>query len=223
MQRLVFSSFQPKALGLQAYLLARFCPPLPACLLVLFLRHIFLRVGGESGAELPQLGSLLGGTSPFSSLPFLFLKKTKNPLKKPVSLPIYLLLQGRALKLVKRERVGALLLRGESSQMSRAREPLPPGPEGPAHAAPAENSFLISLPRGKLPERFFCKKKKKIQLRRCNLAWEAAGWGWWDKKKKKSYVTLLPSPVFTSVFHMFPERDGCSLCLLSWPSVYCSF
>ncbi|XP_053263368.1 myoD family inhibitor domain-containing protein isoform X1 [Podarcis raffonei] len=33
--------------------------------------------------------------------------------------------------------------------MSQAREPLPSGPEGPERAAPAENSFLISLPREK--------------------------------------------------------------------------
>ncbi|XP_044279020.1 myoD family inhibitor domain-containing protein isoform X1 [Varanus komodoensis] len=31
--------------------------------------------------------------------------------------------------------------------MSQAREPLPPGPEGPERAAPAESSLLISLPR----------------------------------------------------------------------------
>ncbi|XP_060100533.1 myoD family inhibitor domain-containing protein [Heteronotia binoei] len=47
------------------------------------------------------------------------------------------------------EGVRALLLRGESWQMSQVRDPLPPGPEGPAHAAPVENSFLISLPREK--------------------------------------------------------------------------
>ncbi|XP_043351245.1 myoD family inhibitor domain-containing protein isoform X2 [Dermochelys coriacea] len=37
--------------------------------------------------------------------------------------------------------------RGESWQMSQAREPLPPGPEGPAPAAPTECSLLLSLPR----------------------------------------------------------------------------
>lgn len=38
---------------------------------------------------------------------------------------------------------------GESWQMSQVRELLPSGPEGPARAAPAASSFLISLPRGK--------------------------------------------------------------------------
>ncbi|XP_026504528.1 myoD family inhibitor domain-containing protein [Terrapene carolina triunguis] len=33
--------------------------------------------------------------------------------------------------------------------MSQAREPLPPGPEGPAPAAPTERSLLVSLPREK--------------------------------------------------------------------------
>ncbi|CAI5785409.1 Hypothetical predicted protein [Podarcis lilfordi] len=36
--------------------------------------------------------------------------------------------------------------------MSQAREPLPSGPEGPERAAPAESSFLISLPRAQ-PQR----------------------------------------------------------------------
>ncbi|KAM9169676.1 myoD family inhibitor domain-containing protein isoform 2-T2 [Pangshura tecta] len=33
--------------------------------------------------------------------------------------------------------------------MSQAREPLPPGPDGPAPAAPTERSLLVSLPREK--------------------------------------------------------------------------
>uniref|UniRef100_A0A8D0L2K5 MyoD family inhibitor domain containing n=1 Tax=Sphenodon punctatus TaxID=8508 RepID=A0A8D0L2K5_SPHPU len=41
------------------------------------------------------------------------------------------------------------ITRCASWQMSQVREPLPPGPERPKQAAPAESSFLISFPREK--------------------------------------------------------------------------
>ncbi|XP_054845053.1 myoD family inhibitor domain-containing protein isoform X2 [Eublepharis macularius] len=44
--------------------------------------------------------------------------------------------------------------------MSRARETLPPGPEGPARAAPAERSLLIALPREKSEDRMAVEERE---------------------------------------------------------------